>query len=342
MTKTLAKTPLAAWHKARGARMVDFAGWSMPVQYTSIVDEHVTTRTALSLFDVSHMGRFQFDGSGAEAFLEGLLTRRVADLPIGGICYSLVTNESGGVLDDVLCYHLDDVEGQPQFGLVVNAGNRTKIADWINEHLAGSGDVVFTDRTEATSMIAVQGPQALAAVQTLTEVSLADMQYFSGRIAQVAGHECFISRTGYTGEDGVELVTEGEDALAVWEAVMKSGEPVGAKPAGLGCRDTLRLEAAMPLYGHELTEDINPLTAGLKFAVNLKDRNFPGRDAIAEIAERGLVERRVGLELNGRRVPREDYSVVANDEPDWPSHQWHVLANIRETDRDGLHRSRAR
>jgi aminomethyltransferase len=310
MTNTLAKTPLAAWHEARGARMVDFAGWSMPVQYTSIVEEHLATRQAVTLFDVSHMGRFQFEGPGADLLLEGLLTRRVVDMAVGGIRYSLVTNETGGVRDDVLCYRLNDVEGQPQFGLVVNASNRAKIAHWIDTHITGDSDVIFTDRTESTAMIAVQGPQALSTVQPLTEMKLDEMKYFTGAKSTVAGRTCFVSRTGYTGEDGVELIMKADDALAVWKSVFAAGESFDVKPAGLGCRDTLRLESAMPLYGHELSEEIDPLTAGLKFAVNLENRTFPGRDAIAAIAERGPTEKRVGLQLDGRRVPREEYPVV--------------------------------
>lgn len=315
MTNTLAKTPLAAWHIARGARMVDFAGWSMPVQYTSIVEEHLATRSAATLFDVSHMGRLQFDGPGAETFLESLLTRRVTGMPAGSIRYSLVTNQTGGILDDVLCYRFADVDGQAQFGLVVNASNRAKIVSWLEKQLVGNDDVVLTDRTVATAMIAVQGPKAIETVQQLTELNLAEMKYYTGSKTIVAEHPCFVSRTGYTGEDGVELVTEAEDAIAVWETVFAAGEVHSVKPAGLGCRDTLRLEAGMPLYGHELNEDIDPLTAGLKFAVNLKDRTFPGRDAIAEVAKRGPADKRVGLQLDGRRVPREEYPVLIDGTP---------------------------
>jgi aminomethyltransferase len=308
MTSDLARTPLYDRHVALGARMVDFAGWSMPVQYTSIVDEHQATRMACGVFDVSHMGRLRFAGGGAEAFLDRLLTRRVAGMGLGRIRYALVTNERGGILDDVLIYRLADPAGGSFHQLVVNASNRAKIVGWINAHL--SGDVRMTDVTLDTAMIAVQGPRALEIVQPLVNsVRLDELAYYTGLSAEVLGQSGIVSRTGYTGEDGCELIVPASAAAQLWERILADGKSRGAAAAGLGARDTLRLESAMPLYGHELNEDIDPIQAGLGFAVNVKDREFIGRDAIAaRIGDKG-VPQRVGLELGGKRVPREHYGV---------------------------------
>ena len=206
MTTTLAKTPLFDWHAAHGGRMVDFAGWSMPVQYTSIVAEHNATRTAAGLFDVSHMGRFRFTGPGAESFLDRIVTRRVADMKPGQIRYALVTNDSGGILDDVLVYHLPHAEGGTYFSMVVNASNREKIVDWLDDHLGDRGDVRFTDVTLETAMIAVQGPRALEILQPLVQADLAALKYYHAVEERIAGKTTVVSRTGYTGEDGCELI----------------------------------------------------------------------------------------------------------------------------------------
>ncbi|MEX2188259.1 MAG: glycine cleavage system aminomethyltransferase GcvT [Pirellulales bacterium] len=315
MTSPLARTPLYDWHAAHGGRLVDFAGWEMPVQYTSIVTEHVATRSGCGLFDVSHMARFRFTGAHAGEFLDSLLTRRVADMRPGQIRYSLVTNETGGILDDVLVYCLphrapkgdtEHVAGDVDFALVVNASNRAKIATWIAHHLVGRDGVTFVDRTLDTAMIAAQGPRAIALAQPLVDVDLATMKYYTAARTKIAGHDSLVSRTGYTGEDGVELIMPGGDVALVWAKLIDAG----ATAAGLGARDTLRLEAAMPLYGHELTEEIDPIQAGLKFAVNLKDRSFPGRDAIERRLDDPSTPRRVGLLLEGKRVPREGYALV--------------------------------
>lgn len=315
MTSQLARTPLYDWHAAHGARLVDFAGWEMPVQYGSIVAEHTATRTACGLFDVSHMARFRFTGPHARDFLESLVTRRVADMRPGQIRYALVTNDRGGILDDVLVYCLphrgpkadvDHVAGDVDFAMVVNASNRAKIAAWIAHHIAGHNGINFLDRTLETAMIAVQGPRAIEMAQPLVDCDLASMKYYTGARTKIAGHEALVSRTGYTGEDGVELVVPHADAVSVWEKLIAAG----ASAAGLGARDTLRLEAAMPLYGHELSEDIDPIQAGLKFAVNLKDRTFPGRDALERRLADPTTSRRVGLVLEGKRVPREGYALV--------------------------------
>lgn len=306
MTEMLARTPLHDWHASHGGRMVDFAGWSMPVQYASIVAEHQATRSAAGLFDISHMGRLRFDGTEAGDFLDRLVTRRVSDLKPGRIRYGLVTNEAGGILDDVLVYHLRDAAERSYFLLVVNAGNRLKILDWLRPRLAAAADVHLTDVTRDWAMLAVQGPRALELVQPLVDVELTKMKYYAGREALVAGHGGIVSRTGYTGEDGCELIVGAQAAPGIWDKLVAAG----ATPAGLGCRDTLRLEAAMPLYGHELSEQINPYQAGLGFAVDLEGREFTSRDALAAIAGRADLPRRVGLELAGKRVPREGFPVL--------------------------------
>lgn len=309
-TETLKKTPLYNWHAANGGRMVDFTGWSMPVQYTSIIDEHNATRTAVGLFDVSHMARFRFDGPNALAFIDGLVTRKVADLRPGRIRYGLVCKEDGGILDDVLTYHLQDKSGQSYTWMVVNAGNREKIADWINARLPE--DVTFTDHTEQTAMIAVQGPRAMALAQEIVEGDLSELKYYQGREATILSHPGLVSRTGYTGEDGVELTVPAANAIATWEALHVAAAEVGGHAVGLGARDTLRLEAAMPLYGHELSEEITPLQAGLGFAMSW-DHEFIGKAALEAIDQASLPVR-VGLVMQDRRVPREHYPLYSGDE----------------------------
>jgi aminomethyltransferase len=312
MSDQLALTPLHAWHVAHRGRMVEFGGWSMPVQYTSIVDEHQATRQAVGLFDISHMGRLAFRGSGAAAFLDRICTRQVIGIGSGKIRYSLVTNEVGGILDDVLIYHLSEASGEPIYYLVVNASNRPKIVGWLERHLPSAPGVQFSDETLSTAMIAVQGPRALATAQPLTDAPLESFDYYSGAITTICGVKGIASRTGYTGEDGCELIVPAGSAVEVWQKLLALGAPVGARPAGLGARDTLRLEAAMPLYGHELSEEINPFQAGLRFAVQLQ-HDFSGRDALAKIKDTPQPVR-IGLELTGKRVPREHCKVVADGE----------------------------
>ena len=309
-TPDLMKTPLYDWHDERGGRMVDFAGWSMPVLYSSIVEEHAATRASAGAFDISHMGRLRFDGTGAAAFLDRLLTRRVIGLSPGKIRYSLVTNEAGGILDDVLVYQLLERDGQPFHLLVVNASNREKIVAWVRRHLAEAHDVSFEDQTIATAMIAVQGPMALAIAQPVVESHLSGLDYYTGVSTRIDGQAGIVSRTGYTGEDGCELIVPAPAALQIWERLIAAG----AKPVGLGARDTLRLEAAMPLYGHELSEQINPFQADLAFAVNFKDRDFIGKAAMMPLQNDPNQLKRIGLVLAGKRVPREHFAVLASDQ----------------------------
>jgi aminomethyltransferase len=286
--------------------MVDFAGWEMPVQYSSIVDEHTAVRTAAGLFDISHMGRLRFDGPRAEAFLNAALTNDVSKLKTGDVRYSLVCRDDGGILDDVLVYRFPD-----RWELVVNASNRDKIVGWLNQR-AGFTECGFQDRTLATGMLAMQGPQSLAVLESVTGLPLSAMKYYSAIDATVLGTPAVVSRTGYTGEDGFELTVPASAATRLWESLLAAGQVL---PAGLGCRDTLRLEAAMPLYGHELDEQTDPLTAGLAFAVKLSRADFTGRAALVAIQESGLKQTRVGLMLDGRRIAREGAAVIGNGQP---------------------------
>ncbi len=316
MTEPLARTPLYDWHVAQGARMVDFAGWSMPVQYTSIVEEHHAVRRAAGVFDVSHMGRLRFDGQDAGRFLDRVLTRRVADLPPGKIRYSLVTNDQGGVLDDILVSQMETPSGRRYYLLVVNASNRAKIVAWFRSLLTpADGDVEMADRTTETAMIALQGPQSLAILSRLVKIDLERMGYYTGVVTEYFDRPCTVSRTGYTGEDGFELIVRAEDAVELVTNLFRAGRETGLQAAGLGARDTLRLEAGMPLYGHELSETINPFQAGLGFAVNLPGRSFVGAEALRRLKDDSRQLKRIGLALAGRRVPRENYPVVAGGQP---------------------------
>ncbi len=302
----LHRTPLCDWHAAHGGRMVDFAGWNMPVQYRGIVDEHTTVRNVAGLFDISHMGRLWFDGPDACRFLDHLLTNDVSKLKVGQIRYSLVTNEQGGILDDVLVYRWPD-----RYALVVNASNREKIVDWIDRRRPGF-DAVCEDRTFDTTMIALQGPRALEWMQPHVSVELAAMKYYTG-LPDATRRETYVSRTGYTGEDGCELIGPAGEIVPLWEQLLNEHGAEGLRACGLGCRDTLRLEAAMPLYGHELSESIDPFTAGLDFAVKLEKPDFVGRAALTAVRERNDLRRRVGIEIAGKRIAREGTPLFAGD-----------------------------
>jgi aminomethyltransferase len=310
MSTGLLQTPLHQWHATHGARLVDFSGWSMPVQYTSIVDEHRATRERATMFDISHMGRLRFEGGGVSRFLDRLTTRRVLDMKPGRIRYSLLCNDSGGILDDILVYApTEQLRGT--WTMVVNAGNRSKIVAWVEHHLSGVSEVQFSDRSSDTAMIAIQGPAAVEIAATLLADDVRQLKYFTGMDTCAGDIAVSVSRTGYTGEDGLELICEAERANILWEALMEAGATAGLQPAGLGARDTLRLESAMPLYGHELSESIDPFEAGLGFAVSIDhDRQFVGAEALRNAAASVPNRVRVGLELSGKRVPREHYPVL--------------------------------
>lgn len=320
----LLRTPLHDWHVAHGGRMVDFAGWSMPVQYSSIAEEHNATRNAVGVFDISHMGRLQLFGPTIAQSLDYVVTRRVADLKPGQIRYGLVCNEAGGILDDVLVYGRAEDLDVP-FSMVVNASNRPKIVTWLTSHLSGHDKPVgdrpawFGDVTMSTAMIAVQGPKAVEILTPLFgeewrggPLRLESIRYYSFKRALFGSNGVWVSRTGYTGEDGFEIICEAESALEYWERILIAAEKVGGKPCGLGARDTLRLEAAMPLYGHELSEAINPIQAGLNFAVNLAGREFIGSSALRRFAADKSQPIRVGLQCEGKRVPRQGCRVLHN------------------------------
>lgn len=307
-----ARTPLDAWHRSAGAKMVPFAGYDMPIQYDSIVNEHNACRNAAALFDVSHMGRLRFDGDGSEELLDRLLTRRVTDLPVGGVRYGMVCNQDGGILDDVLVSHLKTPSESRFHLLVVNASNRAKIVDWIKPHLDDFPRVTFSDRTELTAMIAVQGPQAMEKCKRLFSFDPTRLKYYQATITDQFSKPAIVSRTGYTGEDGFELVVRAEEATRIWENLLLAGRDAGFAPAGLGARDTLRMEASMPLYGHELNESIDPVSAGLSFACNFEDRDFIGRDAIVKIKADGPKQVRIGLLPSGRRPARDGCDVLSS------------------------------
>jgi aminomethyltransferase len=288
------RTPLYDWHVAHKAKLVEFGGWDMPVQYTSIIDEHNTVRTAAGLFDISHMGRLSFGGPDALNLIQHVFTNNAPTMKDFQVRYGLVCNEKGGVLDDVLVYRWPY-----GWAMVVNASNRLKIVDWLNQHKANF-NVQLQDQTLDSSMIAVQGPKALEICRGLTDADAGQLKYYFASPTRWKGKQCVVSRTGYTGEDGIEIMIGKASAVELWEDLAARG----AKPCGLGARDTLRLEAAMPLYGHELTESIDPLQAGLSWAVKIDKGDFIGRAAM-EQKQKTAGSVRVGLELEGKRAARE-------------------------------------
>jgi aminomethyltransferase len=281
--------------------MADFAGWDMPIQYTNITDEHRAVRTGCGVFDISHMGRLNFDGADALALLQQVSTNNVATMKEGQVRYGLVCNPAGGILDDVLVYRWPTA-----YAMVVNASNREKILAWLAEHSAGR-DVRIEDQTLETCMVAAQGPQALAACRGLTPADAGQLPYYFATPSTYRGQPCVVSRTGYTGEDGLEITVGAAQGLELWEELIGRG----AVPCGLGARDTLRLEAAMPLYGHELDEQTDPLQAGLGWAVKLDKGHFIGRDALVRRQADPTVRRRVGLILEGKRIARDGAAVLS-------------------------------
>jgi aminomethyltransferase len=294
----LLKTPLHDWHQSHGGRLVEFGGWSMPVQYSTIIEEHNAVRQRVGIFDISHMGRLKFEGPDALAWLEKVTTNHVAKLGPGQIQYSLMVAEDGGILDDVLIYRRAD-----GLAMVCNASSRPTVLAQLEKYRQGF-DAHLIDQTFETVMIAVQGPAALATAQRHFDAPLTDVPYYHCVAGTILGTPALASRTGYTGEDGFELILPNGIALAAWEALMDAGRVFGILPAGLGARDTLRFEASMPLYGHEMDETVNPYAAGLGWAVKLNKGDFVGRDALRKFkAEPGKA--RVGLEIEGKRIPRQ-------------------------------------
>jgi aminomethyltransferase len=317
MTDHLHETPLTPWHDAHGGRMVDFAGWRMPVQYSSIVEEHLATRQAAGMFDVSHMGRLTIVGPAAVDWLESLLTRTLAGVDIGRCRYTLVTNDEA-ILDDALVSReADDPDGMPRLGLVVNASNRERVVAWLRSRLPTTG-VTISDNTRETAMIAVQGPRAVEIVCGLClpqdAARVSGLAAYTATQTRVAGHAAAISRTGYTGEDGVEIVVPAAEACTLWEAIHAAGLPAGLRACGLGARDTLRLEAGMPLYGHELREDSDPFAIGLGLAMSLDGRSFPGSDRFSAMRSQPASRVRAGLVFESKRTAREGHPVLIGDQ----------------------------
>ncbi|WP_165224165.1 glycine cleavage system aminomethyltransferase GcvT [Aquisphaera insulae] len=298
------KTPLFDWHQSHGGRIVEFGGWLMPVQYSTIVEEHRAVRERVGLFDISHMGRLTFDGPGALDWIERVTTNHAAKLAVNQIQYSLMPNEKGGLIDDLLVYR-----HQHGYLVVCNASNRPNVNRQLETYCQGS-NTVFHDRTLDTAMIAVQGPHAAAVVQPLFDQDLAGVRYYHLVAGRLFGElDTIVSRTGYTGEDGYELIVPSDQAVRVWEALLESGKGHGILPCGLGARDTLRFEAAMPLYGHELSAEINPYAAGVGWAVKLEKGEFVGREPLRAF-KKDPGAARVGLQLESKRIARQGAEVL--------------------------------
>ncbi len=299
----LRKTPLTQAHIDSNARMVNYAGWSMPVLYTSILEEARAVRSGIGIFDISHMGRIRIAGDNATVLLQKLTSNDVESLSPSEAQYSLLTNPSGGIIDDIIVYR----ESVDSYLVVINAGNTAKDLAWIESHI-GPG-VELTDNTDATAMIAVQGPKAPDAVAKLAGdpglLSLRRFQYAQGSIGGASATFC---RTGYTGEDGFELIVPAGDAEAVWNALRDAG----AVPCGLGARDALRIEAGYPLYGHEIDDDTNPVEAGLMWVVRLEKGEFVGSDRIRAAKAAGAGRKLVGLTSSERQQPRQGYIIYAD------------------------------
>jgi aminomethyltransferase len=298
------KTALHDLHVQLGARMVDFAGWSMPLSYTSIVEEHLATRSGSTFFDVSHMGRIYVRGADAGRFLDHVCTRRVSTMEPEQAHYSHICNEAGGILDDVIVSRLSD-----SFLVVCNASNREKILTWLQRH-ASNLSVTLEDHTFKTAMIAIQGPAILDRAAELLPFDVGSIRRYRLKAGKYLGIDYICSRTGYTGEDGFEIIVSSAAGRMLSSSLVDVQDLSRSRirPAGLGARDTLRLEAAMPLYGHELSEQVDSISAGQGWCVNL-DRDFIGSVALAEVQKRGPRRRIAGLELEGRRIARQDMRV---------------------------------
>lgn len=296
------KTSLYDFHQSHQGKLVEFADTWLPIQYpTGILKEHQAVREQAGLFDVSHMGEFLVEGPEAAAFLDHLLTNKIANLKHGQMRYSCLCYENGGTVDDLIVYRFDD----EHFLCVVNASNKQKDWEWFNQNCRHN--VQLRNVSSLISQVALQGPKAIEILGKIADLTSlpAKSYWFTDQIA-VAGKACLVSRNGYTGEDGVEIYMRNEDAMAIFGAIMTAGTPLGLIPCGLGARDTLRLEAAMPLYGHELDAETSPLEAGLNFAVKLDKADFIGKQGIQE---KGLTKVRIGLELLDRGIAREHYEV---------------------------------
>lgn len=309
---TLKKTPLHAAHVALGARMVPFGGWDMPVEYSGITAEHIAVRTAAGLFDVSHMGEVEIAGEGALAAVQHMTSNDAAKLQVGQIQYSALTTPEGTFVDDVLVYRF----GPSHYLLVINAGNIDKDVPWITARAAEAvPGIAVVNSSDRYALIAIQGPKAEAILQTQTAIDLAAIKYYWFAHGEIAGVRGTVSRTGYTGEDGFEVMVPPAMATRVWDALLAAGQPAGLLPAGLGARDTLRLEASMRLYGNDMDETSTVLEADLGWIVGWKKEAFLGRDVLHAQKAAGVTKKLVGFEMRDRAIARHGHVVVHAGEP---------------------------
>lgn len=303
----LRRTPLHAVHRRLGARMVEFGGWDMPVQYSGILEEHRAVRTRAGLFDVSHMGEVEIRGPAALDAVQRLVTNDAARLADGDAQYAVMCVAEGGIVDDLVYARL----AADRFLLTVNASNRERDVAWMREH-AGGAEVI--DRSDELALLALQGPLAARILEPLTEVDVARLAGFHVAEARVAGRAALLSRTGYTGEDGFEIYVDAAAAAPLWDALVDAGAPRGLLPAGLGARDTLRLEAGLLLYGNDIDATTTPLEAGLGRVVKLDKGEFVGREALARQKREGVTRRLVGIEMETSSIPRHGYPLYAGGE----------------------------
>lgn len=308
----LKKTPLFDVYKEFGAKTIDFGGWDLPVQFSSIKEEHEAVRTKAGLFDVSHMGEIEVKGKESISFLQKMMANDLTKLKPGGTQYTPMCYENGGVVDDLLVYQ----RAENHYLLVVNAANTKKDLEWLKENL--SEDAEIEDLSEKIALLALQGPLAGKILQKLVDDfdELGRIKYFKfAENMKVAGKSTLISRTGYTGEDGFEIYCDAQDAVELWRSILDAGREDGVLPCGLGARDTLRFEAGLPLYGQELSSEITPLEAGLGFAVKLdKQADFIGKDALIQQKEQGLKRKIVGIEMIDKGIPRHGYRIFKGDQ----------------------------
>ena len=310
MTAALRRTPLHDAHVALGARLIDFGGWDMPVQYKSgTIKEHKAVREALGLFDVSHMGEAVLRGPRATEAAQRLTSNDVGGAVPGKAVYTLLFRPDGGIVDDCIFYKRSETE----YFVIVNASNTAKDLAWMRDEVGGMVDL--DDQSDRTALIAVQGPRAVATVSGLSPAALEELPTFNFTDAEVAGVACMVARTGYTGEDGFELACPADHARRLWDALLEAATPQGGLPIGLGARDTLRLEAKLPLYGNDLDDTTSPLEAGLGWAVKLGKGDFLGRDALVAQKERGLTRQLVGFRIDDRAIARHGYAVVDRGRP---------------------------
>ncbi len=300
-------TPLIEQHRAQGAKLVDFAGWEMPIQYASVVDEYLAVRTKAGLFDVSHMGRITVSGPGSCAFLQRLTTNDVAKLGTGQAHYSMVCNARGGIKDDIFVYRT----AESDYLLCVNASNREKIFSWISEHRKVTEHCQIEDRTAALAQIAIQGPASRNILLSVGAANVTGLKLHHACESQLAGTACFVARTGYSGELGYELNVSANNAAELWKQLCEKGEPFGLKPAGLGARDLLRLEMGYLLYGNDIGEDTTPLEAGADWTVNFSKGEFIGSSALIAQKQTGPSRRFVAFELLEKAVPRHGFKILA-------------------------------